>query len=61
MFEVPIVNDKNVEEMKFRIDSPMLKYHQNASNSCCVSSLESSFDSINQIKATNSISKRIEE
>ena len=61
MFVVPINNAKNVEEMKFHIDAPMLKYCQSTSNSCCFSSLESEFDSINQIKDANAISKRIEE
>ena len=27
MFLVPIGNAKNVEEMKFHLDTPMLKYH----------------------------------
>ena len=61
MFVVPISNDKNVEEMKFHIYSPMIKYCQSTSNSCCFSSLASSFDSINQIKSSNDISKHIEE
>ena len=58
-FVVPIGNAKNVEEMKFHIDAPMLKYRQNTLNSCCFSSLLSAFDSINQIKAFNDISKNI--
>ena len=61
MFVVPIRNAKNVEEMKFRIDAPILKYLQNTSNSCCFSSLASVFDRINQIKAANYISNHIEE
>ena len=59
MFVVPIRNSKNVEEMKFHIDIPMLKYYQNTPNSCCFSSLVSAFDSINNIKAYNDISNRI--
>ena len=61
MFVFPIGNAKNVKEIRFHIDVPLLKYHQNTSNSCCFSSLASAFDSINQIKAVNYISKRIEE
>ena len=38
---VPISNAKNVEEIKFKIYSPMIKYIQNTSNSCCFSSLAS--------------------
>ena len=52
---------KNVEEMKFHIDALMLKYFQITSNSSFQSSLASAFESINQIKADNAISKRIEE
>ena len=50
-----------MEEITFHIDSPMIKYHQNTSNSCCFVILVSSFESINQIKANNAISKRMEE
>ena len=60
MFLVPIGNTKNVEEVRFSIDAPMLKYRHNTLNSCYFSSLASSFDSINQIKDANDISKRIE-
>ena len=47
--------------MKFRSKSLMLKYRQKSLNSCCFSSLESSFDSINQNKDSNAIVIRIEE
>ena len=47
--------------MKFRIDAPMLKYRKNTLNSCCFSSLASSFESTNQIKAASDISNNIEE
>ena len=60
MFLVLIGNNKNVEEMKFHIDDPILKYCQSTSNSCCFSILASAFDTINQIKAASDISKRIE-
>ena len=39
----------------------MLKYCQNLSNSCCFSSLVSAFETINQTKAENKISRRKEE
>ena len=39
MFVVTIVNAKNVEEMKFHINAPMLKYSQNSYNIYCFSSL----------------------
>ena len=61
IFEVPIVNTKCVEELKFRSKAPMLKYRQNSLNSCCFGSLASTFDSINQTKFVNAISMRTEE
>ena len=61
MFIVPIGNSKNLDETRFNTDASMLKYCQNTSNSCCVSSLASAFDSINKIKFINATSKRIEE
>ena len=61
MSVVPIGNAKNVKEMRFDIDAPTLKYPKNTSNSCCVSSLVSAFESINQIKTANDISNRTEE
>ena len=61
IFIVPIGNAKNVDEMKFHIDAPMLKYRQYTPNICCFSSLESAFESVNQIKASNAISKRMED
>ena len=60
MFEVPIGNEKCVEEMKFHSKAPIPKYHKNSLNSCCFSSLASEFDSINQTKAVNSIAMSIE-
>ena len=61
MFVVPIGNAKDAEEMKFNIYAQMLKYRQDTSNSCCFSRLASEFESINQVKAVNYISKRKEE
>ena len=60
MFVVPNSNSKNVDEMKFHIDYPMLNYCQSTSNSYCLSSLVPEFDSINQIKAFDAISKHTE-
>ena len=39
MFVVTISNAKNIYEMKFHIDDPMLKYCQGISDGCCFSSL----------------------
>ena len=61
MFVVSIGNAKNVEVMKLNVDAPMLQYRQNTLNCCCFSTLVSDFESINQNKDENIISKRIEE
>ena len=50
-----------MQEIKFHIDAPMLKYCQITSNSCCFSILASDFDITNQVKSDNAISNRIEE
>ena len=50
-FVVLISNDKNVEEKNFDTDTPILKYFQNTSNSCCFISLVPDFESINPNKA----------
>ena len=50
-----------METFKFQNDAPILKYCQKALNICSFSSLESYFVSIEQIKAYNDISLRIEE
>ena len=48
-------------EIKFHSNAPMLNYCQNSLNSCWFISLESSSDSIKQIKAFNYILFHIEE
>ena len=48
-----------MENFKFHNDAPILKYGQKSLNSCCFSSLESAFASINQNKAADAISLRI--
>ena len=42
-FQVPIGNAKCVESFKFHNDEPILNYFQKSLNSCCFSSLASSF------------------
>ena len=59
IFEVPIGNSKCVEFFKFRNDAPMLKYCQKSLNSCCFSSLESEFASIEKTKVANDTTLRI--
>ena len=60
-FQVPIGNSRFVETFKFHNDAPILKYCQKSFNSFCFSSLAPSFVSIEQIKASDAISLRVEE
>ena len=50
---------KNVDEIKFHVNDPILKYRQNLSNSCCFNSLASAFKNINKAKAYNDTSRNI--
>ena len=50
-----------METFKFHNDTPILKYFQKSLNRCCFISLASDFVSIEQIKASDAISLRIEE
>ena len=59
--QVPIGNAKCAESFKFQNDAPILKYCQKSLNSCCFSSLESPFASINHNKTGNAISLRMKE
>ena len=59
-FQVPIGNAKCVESFKFQNYAPILKHCHKSLNRCCFSSLESAFASINNNKAANDISLRIE-
>ena len=61
MFEVSIGNSKCMKKIKFHSNVPMLKYCQESLNSCCFSSLSSSFASINQTNAVNAIEMLIKE
>ena len=60
-FQVPIGNAKCVESFKFQIDAPIFKYCRKSLNSCCFSSSESTFASINHNNVANAIPMRIEE
>ena len=60
IFQVPIGSSKYVEIFKFYNDAPILKYCRKSLNSCCFSILASAFASIEQTKADNAISLRIE-
>ena len=46
LYVVPIGSAKITEKIEFHSEAPVLKYHQELSNGCCLSSLASSFHSI---------------
>ena len=48
LFEVPIGNTKITEKIEFHPKAPVLKYHQESSNSCCLTSLASAFHIIGE-------------
>ena len=60
-FQVPIGNAKVVKSFVFHKDAPVLSYCQKTVNSCCLSSLASSFACNKHFKAANEISIRIKE
>ena len=52
--------NSTTEELVFHPEAPVLKYHQNSSNSCCLSSLASAFHSIGEYRAATALENRIE-
>ena len=61
LFVVPIGNAKITEKIVFHPASPVLKYHQNASHSCCLSGLSSNFHSIDEDRSETALANCIEE
>ena len=59
LFEVHVSNAKIIEEIEFHPRKPGLKYHQDLSNSCCLSSLASDFHSIGKNKSATSLENLI--
>ena len=59
LFVVPIGNAKNYRKIGFHPISPVLKYHQESYNSCCLSSLKSAFHSIGENRAVTALSSCI--
>ena len=47
IFGLPIGNAKIARNLQFHLAAPVMKYHQKTSNSCCLSSLASAFNCIN--------------
>ena len=58
---LPIGNSKTTEKVQFHPEAPVIKYHQNSSNSCCLSSVASDFHFIGDNRAVTALVNRIEE
>ena len=61
IFPVLIENAKNIGEIKYNIKAALVAYNQNASNSCCFSSLASTFTASGENNSARDILMRIEE
>ena len=60
LFSVLIGNAKIIEEIEFHLRAPMLKYHQESYNSCCLSSPATAFHIIDKNKAADALANRID-
>ena len=61
IFGLPIGNVKITRKLQFHPAAPVIKYYQNTSNSCCLSSLLSTFHCINENRAVPALVNSIEE
>ena len=61
IFGVPIGNAKRTRKVQFHPESPVIKYHQKTSNSCCLRSLASDFHCICDNRAVPDLLNIIEE
>ena len=61
IFGVPIGNVKMTRKVKFHPAALLIKYHQKIYNSCCLSSLASSFHCIGDNRSVPALVNRIEE
>ena len=60
-FGLPIGNARMNQNVTFRTEAPLIKYHQKSSNSRCLSSLALDFYCIGDKRAVNALVNRIEE
>ena len=60
LFVVPIGNAKTPENIYFLPEAPVLQYHQQSSNSCCLGSLSSAFYIIGDNRNTTDLANSIE-
>ena len=61
IFGLPIGNAKITRKLQFHPAATLIKDHQKTSNSCCLSSLQSTFQCINNNRAVTTLVNRIEE
>ena len=61
LFAVSIGDAKITDKIQFHPAAPVINNHENSSNSCCLSSLVSSFHSINDNRAVPALVNYIEE
>ena len=54
-FRVPIFGARMNKTVRFRTEAPLIKYHQKRSNSCCLSSLASTFHYIDENRAVTDL------
>ena len=60
-FGVPIGNVIMNQKVRFYTEAPLIKYHKNIPNSCCLSSLASAFHCVCDNRAFTALVNRIEE
>ena len=60
IFEIPIGNGKLLRKVQFHSAALVIKYHQNTSNSCCMSILAYAFHCINDNRAIPDLVNSIE-
>ena len=61
IFGVKIGNAKMTRRVQFHPEAPLIKYHQNSSNSCCLSSLASAFHCYSDNRSVSALVNCIEE
>ena len=61
LFTVPIRNEKEIGEIEYNFQDPLVVYHKNASNTCCFSSLTSAFTASGERNSAREIVMIIEE
>ena len=60
-FGVPIGNAKTTKKVQFHPEAPLIQYHQNSSNICCLITLALNFHCIGDNRAVTAIVNLIEE